>query len=185
MARRQARARQVRLSPEWIAQASRVIQDSVANLPEFQSARRIGLYLAQPREVQTRDLLEKVWTSGRRAAVPAWDARRQGYRYAWLDAGQPTQPGAYGILEPSAPTWVGPDELDLLIVPCVAFDLYGRRLGHGGGHFDRLMSRQSGPRLCIAFEGQRLTAVPFEPHDVALDIIVTERAVYDARSPAG
>ena len=69
-------------------------------------------------------------------------------------------------------------ELDLLLVPLVAFDAYGRRLGHGRGYYDRMLSRCPGLKVGVAFEVQRMTAVPTEAHDVGLDLVVTEARVY-------
>lgn len=178
VARRQAQLRQQKLSPDWVVQASRGIQASAVALPLFQSARAIACYLARPREVQTSAILAAAWKAGKRVAVPAWLADRQSYGLSWLAEGQATRPGEFHVLEPVQPDWVKPGELDLMVVPCLAFDAYGRRLGHGGGHFDRLMTRHDVPKVCLAFEGQRMLAVPFEPHDAPVDWIVTETGAH-------
>ena len=68
-------------------------------------------------------------------------------------------------------------EWDVVIVPLVAFDRFANRLGNGAGHYDRLLARHRRPSIGIAFDTQRIDAVPIEAHDVALDMVVTESGV--------
>jgi 5-formyltetrahydrofolate cyclo-ligase len=96
----------------------------------------------------------------------------------WYNSGETTMVGPWGIAEPRNPEFTASSEIDLMIVPCLAFDQHGRRLGHGGGHFDRLLAGLSSTNICIAFEAQQLTAVPCDEHDVEVDIVVTEKTVY-------
>lgn len=177
-ARREVLKHQARLHPDWVARASAAIQQRVLALPAWRQARAVSAYLSMPREVQTAGLIAAAHAAGQRVCVPAWRAELGGYAFAWLAQGAALKPGQLGILEPAEPVWVKPGELDLLLVPLVAFDAYGRRLGHGGGHFDRLLSRGPGLKVGLAFEVQRLTAVPAEAHDVDLDLIATEAAWY-------
>lgn len=184
-ARQQAVKRQQKLAPEWVNKASHAIQQHLVQLPEFKSARCVACYLALPREVQTREIIHAGWSGAKRMAVPAFQKESARYGLAWLDREDATHEGAYGITEPIHPRWVKPGEIELILVPCVAFDEYGRRLGHGGGHFDRLLGRHGGLKICLAFEGQRLAAVPVDPHDVPVDIIITEKKIYDTRRGGG
>lgn len=170
---RQARAG---LDPAWIREASLQIQRAALELPEIEAARRIGLYLAQPREVGTELIIETARARGQLLALPAWNPERNSYGMAdWL-VGTDLHPGLYGIQEPAAPVWVS--EVDVMIIPCVAFDPQGGRLGHGGGHFDRLLENFRGLKVCLAFEVQKMAAIPRETHDVRVDVVITERAVY-------
>jgi 5-formyltetrahydrofolate cyclo-ligase len=88
-------------------------------------------------------------------------------------------PGHLGVPEPLHPRWLLAADIDVMIVPVVAFDRHLRRLGHGGGNFDRLLAHHTGTKIGVAFEGQRMTVVPVEPHDVPLDLVVTEERAYD------
>lgn len=144
----------------------------------------MGCYLALPHEVQTSELLHHAWTTGKRVAVPAERYGPDQYDLAWYRPGDALRTGGYKIQEPVSPEWVIPGELDVLIVPCVAFDDFGRRLGHGGGHYDRLMSLHTCTRICLAFDEQRLDAVPVGPRDVIVDFIATESGVLKAKAPA-
>ena len=181
-ARQQATVILRRLAPAWNQNASLAIQEQAEGLPEFKSARAVACYLAQPREVQTRAIAQACWNGGRRLAVPAYDKSLSRYGLAWLNENDSTHDGIFGIAEPVSPVWAKPTDIDLLVVPCLAFDIYGRRLGHGGGHFDRLLGGHCGLKICLAFEAQRLVAVPAEPHDIPVDLIITEKNIYDARA---
>lgn len=168
------------MSPAWIRDAGAAIQRSLLAQPEVAAARRVALYLALPREAPTEDLIAACEREGREMFVPAWRRDAQAYGFAAWSRATPTRAGHYGIREPAEPAWADPAALDLVIVTALAFDPSGWRLGHGGGHFDRLLAATRGFTVCLAFECQKMTAVPSEPHDVPVRMIVTESAVYRA-----
>ena len=98
-----------------------------------------------------------------------------------MEARQPTgpwKPGPFGIEEPdpACSVLVRPEEIDTVLVPCVAFDESGGRLGHGAGYYDRYLARcPRAARICLAFKAQRLDRVVTEAHDLPMDWIVTEK----------
>ena len=105
-----------------------------------------------------------------------------------VDLGRDVGPGHLGIPEPHASCpEVGRDEIDWVLVPGVAFDATGQRLGYGGGFYDRLLPvlRRAVQRVAGAFEMQVVEAVPLAPHDCGVDAIVTETRVIDARPRTG
>ncbi|MCS6771777.1 MAG: 5-formyltetrahydrofolate cyclo-ligase [Kiritimatiellae bacterium] len=182
VARQAAQRIRNKLSFEWIAEASIRAQQRLLDLPEFQRAKTVALYRPRPREVATDLLLAACRKEAKTVLLPAWDKERGEYRLARWNEGAPLQSGLYGIEEPVERIWVPGSETDFIVVTALAFDIYGFRLGHGGGHFDRLLADVRGTKACLAFECQKLTAVPVEPHDVQLDVIATEKALY--RAPA-
>ena len=93
-------------------------------------------------------------------------------------------PGPFGIAEPrpSCPT-VAPAALDVILVPGVAFDRAGGRLGYGGGFYDRFLAACTGPRLGLAFALQLVACVPREAHDLPLAVLVTEAEVIRVAPP--
>ncbi len=151
-------------------------------LPEFQAARVVAVYRARPREVGTDRVVAACRAAGKTVLLPAWIKAEAVYGLARWDDGAPLRTGLYGIEEPANPQWVSGDEVDFIAVTALAFDRYGFRLGHGGGHFDRLLAGVRGTKACLAFECQKLVATPTESHDVPVDVVVTEKAVY--RAPA-
>lgn len=169
------------LSPEAVRAASDRICERLVRLGPFEEAGGVGCYLALPQEVQTMGFVDRCWELGKRVCVPAWDESRRAYGLSWLEPGQPTVPGHFGITEPAAARWVGPGEVDFIVVPGVAFDRSGRRLGQGGGHYDRLLAACRGFKAGVAFEVQLVEEVPVTRGDVAVDVVVTERGVYPSR----
>ena len=81
---------------------------------------------------------------------------------------------------------VQPDELDVIMVPGVAFDRRGGRTGHGKGYYDKLLehARRDTPLVALAFECQLFPEIPVQPHDVFMDMVITESAVYPGRGRA-
>ncbi len=169
-----------RLIPETRATASRVIAAYLDTLPELAVARRILAYAAMPTEVNLDEWLRVRLCAGVRVLLP-WvdgsDLRVGSVRDLDLDV----QPGWRGVREPS-------DRADDLVdvhaavVPGLAFERTGRRLGQGGGHIDRLLSRLGPevPVVGVAFAAQLVEEgmIPVAPHDVAVDIVVTEEGVW-------
>src|SRR5437879_13915118 len=98
----------------------------------------------------------------------------------------------YRILEPRpqlghlSPKQVTPQELDLVMVPGVAFDRRGGRMGHGKGYYDKLLqhARPETPLAALAFECQLFPEIPVAPHDIFMDKVITEAAVYEGRGRA-
>lgn len=94
-------------------------------------------------------------------------------------------PGAFGILEPSAAHGAvrleALHEIDLIIVPGLAFDRKGHRLGYGGGYYDRLLAELDATKMALAFAAQIVEAVPAEAHDERVDFVVTEEEIIACR----
>jgi 5-formyltetrahydrofolate cyclo-ligase len=176
-ARDQTRLRLAKLDPDWILATSRTVQDRVIALPEFKKAAVVGCYISLPSEVQTGAIIAACRKAGKKVCVPASRPKKKDYAMCWYNAGETTIVGPWGIAEPRNREFAS-SEIDLMIVPCLAFDPHGRRLGHGGGHFDRLLAGLSSTNICLAFEVQKLTAAPYDEHDVDVDIVVTEKTVY-------
>jgi 5-formyltetrahydrofolate cyclo-ligase len=179
-ARDQTRLRLAKLDPGWMLKASRRIQESLVALPEFKEAEVVGLYLSLPSEVQTGGIISACAKAGKKVAVPAFRPKKKDYAMCWYKPGETTIVGPWGIAEPRDREFMASSEIDVMVVPCLAFDEYGRRLGHGGGHFDRLLAGAASTNICLAFEVQKIAAVPVKDYDVDMDIIVTERNVYRA-----
>ena len=98
-------------------------------------------------------------------------------------------PGMWGILEPPRQRWgeagkeIAPEQLDLIMVPGVGFDRDGGRLGNGAGYYDRLLAsvRADAVLSAVCYESQLLEQVAMEPHDVAMDTVMTEKTIYTGK----
>ena len=166
------------LDTAFVQECSEIIVKRVLTMNEFTGADVIGSYMALPREVATMELIYAAWNMGKTVIVPAWNADRGAYGMARMSCGTELESGPSGVLQPRVLDWMSPRDADLMIVPVVGCDYGGRRLGHGGGHFDRLLQHCGCFRLALAFEFQVVEKIPFDSHDVPVDMVVTEQNVY-------
>lgn len=165
------------LSIEYRQQASRKMQAELTRLPCYQAAEYIMLYMAMQDEVQLDELIAMVLKDGKKAAVPLVTGAGLMEAVELSDMAD-LVPDKYGIKTVSEEKrrLIAPDKIDLIIVPGVAFDKAGHRLGMGGGFYDRFMLRASrAVRAALAYDCQLLAAVPAEVHDLIVDYIITEK----------
>jgi 5-formyltetrahydrofolate cyclo-ligase len=161
------------------ASASRAIAARLEALPAWDSARTVALYASMGAEVDTGALARRAAAAGKRVVWPR--LARSGTAMEFAACGlDDLVPGPARALEPppSAPA-VPPAEIDLVLVPGLAFDPRCGRLGRGRGHYDATLSGLSPTafRAGLAFESQVVPEVPVEPHDVPLDAVITEARV--------
>ena len=159
-------------------QRSVAIWRKVFRLSAFRRATHIFCYLALPHEVQTWGLIERMLAKGKRVSVPVSQPKT---KRLWLsevrNPASELAPGAHGVWEPvpSARRPVRLRDIDLVLVPGVAFDRTGYRLGHGEGYFDRFLARvpKRTPTIGLAFRFQLLDRLPLAPHDHAVWAILS------------
>ncbi|MCX7804629.1 MAG: 5-formyltetrahydrofolate cyclo-ligase [Planctomycetota bacterium] len=161
-------------------------QERMAALPEFAAARIVLLYHSMRGEIETSVLITRALRDGKRVALPRTD-RASGTMRA-VEIRNPAADlfrGSCGAMEPhDGLPEVAPGEIDLAVVPGRAFDIHGRRLGRGAGYYDRYMSSPGfrAIRVALAFDCQVLDSIPALPHDLPVDIIVTESRVIECRA---
>ena len=165
--------RRAGLDPAWRSEQSAMAQARLLALPAVISAVVVGLYVALPGEVEMSDLEAALMSMGRGICVPAFDPARGGYALALVSVDTNYIEAPFGLREPEDPVWADPATLGCVVVPGVAFDEAGRRIGHGGGHYDRMLAETSAVKIGVAFDFQVFEEVPGEAHDVTMDIIIT------------
>lgn len=167
---------------------SRVICEKFVSLPEYTAARAVMFYVDVRAEVRTRDYLATALSHGKKIIVP-WCNSQGELELFWLQSMDDLAVGMYKILEPKPELRGLPErqvsvaELDLVMVPGVAFTKAGARMGHGKGYYDKLLehARPDAPLVALAFECQLFPEIPTQEHDVFMDKIITESAVYPGR----
>jgi 5-formyltetrahydrofolate cyclo-ligase len=149
----------------------------VIALEAFCRARTIGLYSPVRGEVPTAAIFAAAVSCGKRVAYPR--VCGEDMEFVTVTSLEDLQRGSFGVAEPIGKNTVAVSELDLLIMPGVAFSLSGWRLGYGKGYYDRLLSREkpAGLRAGLCYEGQLVPALFGEAHDVPVQLIVTEARV--------
>ena len=163
------------------------ISDRVMEMPQYRDAHCVMWYVDVRDEVRTRHALPEALTQGKKVVVPyCVDGELELF---WLESMDELELGMYRILEPRAELRsvqekrVLPQELDFVMVPGVAFDREGGRTGHGKGYYDKLLqhARPDAPLVALGFECQLFPEIPMQPHDIFMDAVVTEEAVYPGR----
>lgn len=155
---------------------SRTITESVTHLPEFRSTDHILVYADYNHEVMTGFLAEEAWKAGKEVAVPKVVGKDMVF-YRFTDFGQ-LKPGYFGIPEPQEGETVQWEDA-LMIMPGVAFDRKGHRVGYGGGFYDRFLEKHPHiKKVAVAFSFQVFPEVPTEQTDISPDILVTEQELF-------
>jgi 5-formyltetrahydrofolate cyclo-ligase len=166
---------------------SRAICAKFMALSEYAAATTVMFYVDVRSEVRTRHSLPDALKSGKRIVIPYCV---EGLLELFLlEDMQELEIGMYKILEPRAELRslpakrVSPDEIDLVMVPGVAFDRTGGRMGHGFGYYDKLLehARADAPLVALAFECQLFPEIPTQAHDIFMDKLITEKSVYQGK----
>ncbi|MBX7074908.1 MAG: 5-formyltetrahydrofolate cyclo-ligase [Pirellulales bacterium] len=166
---------------------SQIICQKFVDLPEYKKSATVMYYLDVRTEVRTRHYLPTAIESDKKIVVPyCVDGELELFHLESMDE---LEVGMYKILEPRvdlravAAKRVEVESLDLIMVPGVAFDRTGGRMGHGKGYYDKLLehARADTPLVALAFECQLFPEIPTAEHDIFMDKIITEQAIYPGR----
>lgn len=178
-ARQKAKAVLSALSPEQQKKADAMIADRILSLPLYRTAKTVFLYVSTETEPDTRVLLDAALSEGKAVYVPKTlgPGKMAAVR---IDTRSVLTPGALGIPEPPLPAAdTVPDRFDLVVVPCVSCTKDGARLGHGKGFYDAFLAAHPSPTVCLCYEALLSDCLPLEAHDVKMDFILTESALYE------
>jgi len=153
---------------------SRTIKEKLFRTQVFQKAKTVMFYIAFRGEVKTGEMIKEARKLGKIVAVPVCKKDRITLRPSILDANAELKKGPYGIYEPALERSVRLKDLDLVIVPGVAFDKKGRRLGRGKGFYDRFLKRLTKDTVSVglAFDFQILPFLPATTHDVSVNKVI-------------
>lgn len=181
------RARLAAMTSEQAATSSAAACARLCQTGEFLTARLVMIFLSTSREPDTAPLAAAAWAAGKRLAAPRVDWENLHLRPIEIRSLASLEDDGSGIRQPPGSHDVPLAEIDLVIVPGIAFDRAGHRLGRGGGYYDRFLAQsQVRATLCgLAFEEQTVPMVPVEPHDMRLDMLVTEAGVWRFPRPPG
>ena len=166
------RATRKAITPNLHAKKSASIREKLEAMPEWQSAKKVLLYVSTKDEVDTHQLTKDCIESDKQVYVPK--VKDEKLLICPIKTWTDLKPGAFGILEPcETADPAHPEEIDLILVPGLAFDQTGHRIGYGRGFYDSLLKSTKGLKVGLAFEEQIVGKIPTEDHDVPLDLIIS------------
>ncbi len=177
--RRQLSERAKGISPERLKEASVRICRSIIQLPQYQQAQSVFCFVSMRGELDTIELLQDVLEQGKQLVVPRVTGPGTMMLHLVTSLADLT-PSRMGIPEPdaSAPA-VEANQIDLSIIPCLSATLDGKRLGRGGGFYDRFLAHYEGEKILVCLKDMMEPDLPLEPWDQILPLVVNEEGVFD------
>jgi 5-formyltetrahydrofolate cyclo-ligase len=162
-----------RLDAKEIIARSRRIQDFLIKSKEFRSAEIIGAYYAFGSEVRTDVIIEQARSIGKKLALPSIEG--ENLTFYELSSGKYLVKGRFGIMEPLPYGLI--DRMGMIVVPGIAFDKNGYRLGYGKGYYDKFLAKRKVFSVGLGYSFQLLENLPSGEHDKKLDAISTEDGI--------
>ncbi len=156
-----------------ILEKSNIILKNLYGLEEFSKSKKIASYISFGSEVYTHGLI-KEYSKKKEFFVPF--IKNGDIFLSRINSWEELESGIYGILQPKEPK-IENGGIDVIIVPGIAFDENGNRIGYGKGYFDRLLKKISSIKIALAYDFQVLKNIPNQEHDVKMDMVVTEKRI--------
>ena len=150
------------------AAESEILRRAVLAEPHFAKARTVALFSSLPDEADTSEIIRRALLT-KQVALPVVEGERMYFRFLTSDAA--TRLGAFGIREACGEI-CRPEQIDFILVPGVAFDMQGNRMGRGRGYYDRYLARCGAFKAGICFSYQMLESVPHDESDIKMDTVL-------------
>lgn len=157
------------------------IHHALFNHPKWEKADTIGLTVSRGREIPTLPVIERAWAEGKKVLVPKCVPLTKALVFRQLNSLDQLESVYYGLLEPiiEVTEAVPKNLIDLIIVPGVAYDPLGYRIGFGGGYYDRFLADYAGDTLAMALGEQLIERVPEEKHDQPVQTLITPDMIFE------
>ena len=156
---------------------SAIIKKTLLELLEFNKvaqSKKIGLYFQRGNEVRTKEIIEEFLELKKKIFLPRIVENKIVMKQ--IESLKDLEKGSFGLIEPKNKcTEIDPNDLEVIIIPCVSFDKDGNRLGSGNGYYDRFLSRCKTTKIILAYDFQISKKIPSEEHDIKADWIITEK----------
>lgn len=167
-----------------LAQKSHMDREILKRLLEskyYNNSNVIFTFVSFKKEVDTHNLIGQALKDGKKICVPRVINKKSGMVACYIDGLHSLTPGCMGILEPGEnAVLANKDDMDLIIVPGLAFDRKGGRIGYGGGYYDKFLEELPGdiPKVAIAYDFQIIHYIRMCQHDIKVDLIITDKGIY-------
>lgn len=171
--RREIGAKKSALTAAEIERRSGILAERLFETAQYRDCRALYAYLSFNQEVRTDPIIERAWADGKRVAVPKVIGREM--IFIWLDSFDVLRSGYYGIPEPVGDGPVADDRTALVLMPGLAFDPEGHRVGYGGGFYDRFLEAEPNhPLVALCYDFQMFDSLKVESHDIPVDVVITD-----------
>jgi len=176
--RKEIKEKRKKQTKEENREKSKEIKKKLFCLKEFKDAETILFYISYKSEVFTHQMIKEAFKD-KRVVVPISNKKNYSLTLSELKSWDDLEIGSYNIPEPKKVhiNEISIENIGLIIVPGVAFDKRGNRLGHGKGYYDRLLNKTNAKKIGLAFEFQLKDEIPIDKHDENVDIIITEKRI--------
>ena len=156
------------------------IENKFLNTNIYKNSKVVFIYVGMENEINTKNIIEKVLKDNKEVIVPKVEIKNKIMKAIKINSIDELKPcGYYGILEPlDFSKEIDINKVDLVIVPGLAFDKYGGRLGYGGGYYDKFLQKINYIyKLALAYDFQIIDFVPMEKHDIKVDLLITNKEI--------
>lgn len=174
--RKRIREKQSIISVRDQQTACTAISERLFALPEFKDARTVCVYASMPDEIDTGPIISTLFRLQKTVAVPKVTGDTLSLRS--IESADDLVSGAFGIPEPVSQRTIKPDDVDVYIVPGIAFDRSGGRIGRGKGYYDRLLAGLAVYKIGLALDSQIIAKVPTSSYDVSMTAVITQTTIY-------
>ncbi len=170
------------LPPEEAKKKSEFIFQNLKKLPIFEKAKTIHTYVSSKKnEVDTIEIINYLFSINKRVVVPVVDKTNKILIHSELKKLSELKKSTFGILEPAEIREVDIKEIDIVLVPAIAVDRSGNRIGFGGGYYDKFLKLVKCPKVALVYDFQVVERINPSSSDVPVDFIVTENEIIEAR----
>lgn len=175
------RAERRALTREEAELSSKKIHDLLFTLDCVKNAETVCTFLSAFKEPDTIGIVNRLWERNCRVIVPISDTETNTLSLSYIDSIADLAKGAYGILEPAVIKSADEKDIDVILVPGLAFDRRGGRMGFGKGYYDRLLAKSNAEKIGLCYDFQLHDSIPTEIHDIQMDFIITEKEILEIR----
>ncbi len=170
------------MSIENVEKNSSIIIDKIINTDIYKQSKVVFIYMDFNKEVMTSQLIKRMLSEKKRVVIPYTDTINTELIPSEITKQADLKLNSFGYYEPVSIMPVDPEEIDLVIVPGVVFDKQLNRIGFGKGYYDKILIKlkPSAVKIAVAHEFQVFELIPTEEHDIKMDMIITEKSIWDS-----
>lgn len=175
--RRAMREQRRALTADNVKELSASIKENLFSLGCVKNADIVCVFLSAFKEPDTYSVIRELIEEGKKIVVPVTDMENVTLSLSYINGTNDLKKGAYGISEPSVIQPAAIEDTDVILVPGLAFDRSGGRMGFGKGYYDRLLDNTRCIKIGLCYDFQLHNTIPTQSHDVMMDFVVTEKEI--------